>query len=464
MSKPQPPVQKNQTIEVTFEDLTHEGNGVGKVDGYPLFVPYALPGETGQVKVIKVKKNFGFGKLLDVEEESQERVEPPCNVYVQCGGCQLQHMSYSLQLDMKQKQVKDAMHKIGHLSDVPVHPVIGMDDPWRYRNKIQIPVGEKDDGGLKAGFYRKRSHEIIDMDTCIIQDEHNDRMVEAVRRIAEQYGIEAYKEEHHSGVLRHIMVRTGQHTGDIMVVLVTKTKKLPHQDAIVNEIRETFPNVKSIVHNVNSKKTNVILGEQTNVIWGDKYIVDQIGDIKFNISPKSFYQVNPTQTKRLYDQALEYADLKGHETVVDAYCGIGTISLFLAQKAKRVLGVEVVAPAVDDAKKNAKLNDIENAEFYVGEAESLLPWWQAQGLQPDVIVVDPPRKGCDESLLKAMIEMKPEKIVYVSCNPSTLARDLRILEDGGFETQEVQPVDMFPQTGHIECVSQIVLKEEAGSQ
>ncbi|KGX88222.1 23S rRNA (uracil(1939)-C(5))-methyltransferase RlmD [Pontibacillus litoralis] len=451
MSKP--PVKKNETIELTFEDLTHEGNGVGKLNGYPLFVPYALPGETGKVKVIKVKKNFAIGKLVDVQEASEQRVDPPCDVYTQCGGCQLQHMSYDLQLQMKQKQVQDTMHKIGHLGHVAVHPVIGMDDPWNYRNKVQIPFGESKNGNLKTGFYRKRSHDIIDMDTCMIQDEHNNRMVETVRRIAEKYGIKPYRESDHSGILRHIMVRTGQTTGDIMVVIITKTRKLPHQEAIVQEIRQTFPDVKSIVHNVNNKRTNVIMGERTTVLWGDEYIMDTIGDIKFNISPKSFYQVNPTQTKKLYDQALQYANLQGHETVIDAYCGIGTISLFLAQQAKKVLGVEIVAPAIDDAKKNAKLNNIANAEFYVGEAEKIFPWWQAQGLRPDVIVVDPPRKGCDEALLNAMIDMQPERIVYVSCNPSTLARDLRILEDGGFETKEVQPVDMFPQTGHVECVS-----------
>ncbi|KGX90214.1 RNA methyltransferase [Pontibacillus halophilus JSM 076056 = DSM 19796] len=452
MPKPQPPVQKNETVEVTFEDLTHEGNGVGKIDGYPLFVPYGLPGEKAEVKVVKVKKNFGFGKLIKATEPSEHRVEPPCPVYYQCGGCQLQHMSYQMQLDMKQKQVQDAMKKIGHLEHVPVHPVMGMEDPWRYRNKVQIPVGQDGDG-LKAGFYQKRSHNIIDMDQCIIQDEHNDRMVEAVRRIAEKHGISAYDEESHRGTIRHIMSRTGQATGEIMVVIVTKTKKLPHQEEIINEIVETFPNVKSIVHNVNNKRTNVILGEQTNVIYGDKYIHDKIGDVEFKISPKSFYQVNPVQTKTLYDQALKYADLKGHETVVDAYCGIGTISLFLAQQAKQVYGVEIIADAVNDAKKNAKHNHIENAEFVVGEAENVFPWWKDQGLRPDVVVVDPPRKGCDENLLNAMIEVKPEKIVYVSCNPSTLARDLRILEDGGYETQEVQPVDMFPQTSHVECVT-----------
>ncbi|MCA0970633.1 23S rRNA (uracil(1939)-C(5))-methyltransferase RlmD [Halobacillus litoralis] len=460
MAKRKPPVQKNETVTLSFEDLTHEGNGVGKVDGYPLFVPYGLPGEEADVKVVKVKKNFGFGKLLNVKEESDDRVEPPCDVFYQCGGCQLQHMSYQMQLDMKQKQVKDNMKKIGHLEHVPVHPTVGMDDPWRYRNKVQIPVGQKEDGELMTGFYQKRSHNIIDMDTCLIQDEMNDRMVESVRRIASKLGISAYDEETHRGTLRHIMVRTGQNTKDIMVVIVTKTKKLPHQDKLIDEIRDAFPNVKSIVHNVNNAKTNVILGKQTNVIFGDEYIYDTIGDIKFMISPLSFYQVNPTQTKALYDQALEYADLRGGETVIDAYCGIGTISLFLAQKAKKVYGVEIVPEAVTDAKKNARLNNMDNAEFYVGQAEELMPWWRNQGLRPDVIVVDPPRKGCDEELLKAMLDMEPERIVYVSCNPSTLARDLRLLEDGGYETKEVQPVDMFPQTSHVECVTWLEKKEK----
>ncbi len=459
MAKPKPPVQKNETITLNFEDLTHEGNGVGKVDGYPLFVPYGLPGEEAEVKVVKVKKNFGFGKLLNVTKESDDRVEPPCDVFYQCGGCQIQHMSYQMQKNMKQKQVKDVMKKIGHLEHVPVHPTIGMEDPWRYRNKVQIPVGQKEDGELMTGFYQKRSHNIIDMDTCLIQDEMNDRMVESVRRIASKLGISAYDEHTHRGTLRHIMVRTGQNTKDIMVVIVTKTKKLPHQDKLIDEIRDAFPNVKSIVHNVNSQKTNVILGKETNIIYGDEYIYDTIGDIKFMISPKSFYQVNPTQTKALYDQALEYADLKGGETVIDAYCGIGTISLFLAQQAKKVYGVEIVPEAVTDAKKNARLNNMDNAEFYVGQAEELMPWWRNQGLRPDVIVVDPPRKGCDEELLKAMLDMEPERIVYVSCNPSTLARDLRVLEDGGYETKEVQPVDMFPQTSHVECVTWLEKKE-----
>nr|WP_318540366.1 23S rRNA (uracil(1939)-C(5))-methyltransferase RlmD [Terribacillus saccharophilus] len=458
MAKLAPPVEKNQTIELTFEDLTHDGDGVGKVDGYPLFVPYALPGETAQVKVIKTKKNFGFGKLMEITKPSPARVEPPCNVYIQCGGCQLQHMSYQLQLEMKQKQVQNAMKKIGHLEHVPVHPALGMDDPWRYRNKIQIPTAERN-GEMITGFYRKRSHDIIeDMETCVIQDEVNDRMVEAVRRIASRLGISAYNEETHRGDLRHIMVRTGQQTNETMIVLVTRMNELPYAKELVAELHETYPQIKSIVQNINKERTNVILGRKTKLLWGEEYIYDTIGDIKFAISAQSFYQVNPAQTKVLYDQALAYANLSGNETVIDAYSGIGTISLFLAQKAKKVYGVEIVPQAVSDAKMNAKLNHMDNAEFYVGKAEEVMPWWKAQGLNPDVIVVDPPRKGCEEDLLQAMIDMKPKRIVYVSCNPSTLARDLRFLEDGGFETKQVQPVDMFPQTGHIECVAEIELK------
>ncbi|MFB1050570.1 23S rRNA (uracil(1939)-C(5))-methyltransferase RlmD [Paraliobacillus sp. JSM ZJ581] len=453
MEKQKAPVQKNEMITLAFEDMTHEGNGVGKIDGYPVFVPYALPGETAQVKVIKVKKNFAIGKLIEIEDQSAERVEAPCHVYYQCGGCQLQHMSYTLQKEMKRTQVVNALKKIGHIEDVVVHPTIGMDDPWRYRNKVQIPVAEKN-GKLITGFYRKKSHDIIEgMDRCIITSEVNDCMVEAVRSIADRFGIPAYDEKTHRGVLRHIMVRTGEITNETMIVIVTRTKELPNKEALVNEIREAYPNVTSIMQNINKDRTNVILGKETKLLWGESYIHDKIGDITFAISAKSFYQVNPTQTKQLYDKALEYAQLTGNETVIDAYCGIGTISLFLAQQAKKVYGVEIVGEAIADAKENAKLNKINNVEFFVGQAEKVMPWWTAQGLNPDVIVVDPPRKGCDEALLEAMLEMKPERIVYVSCNPSTLARDLRILEDGGYKTKKIQPVDMFPQTNHVECVS-----------
>jgi len=453
MAKQSAPVKKNETVTIRFEDLTHEGNGVGKINGYPLFVPYGLPGEEAMVKVVKVNKNFGFGKLLEVKNPSPERVEPPCDVFYKCGGCQIQHMSYNLQLSMKQQQVKNVMRKVAHLEHVPVHPTIGMEDPWRYRNKVAIPVSEKD-GELITGFYQMRSHNIIeDMDTCVVQEDLNDRMVEAVRRIASRLGIEAYDEKSHSGVLRHIMVRTGRETKETMIVLITRTKELPRVKEFIRELTETYPNVKSIIQNINPAKTNVILGDRTKVLWGQEYIYDSIGSIRFAISAKSFYQVNPTQTKRLYDKALEYAAIDESDIVIDAYCGIGTISLFIAQKAKKVYGVEVVPEAIEDARVNAKLNGMTNVEFEVGTAEEVMPRWKEDGLRPDVIVVDPPRKGCDEGLLNAMLEMGPKRIVYVSCNPSTLARDLRILEDGGYETKEVQPVDMFPQSMHIESVT-----------
>lgn len=451
------PVQKNDYIEVQFEDLTHDGAGVAKVDGYPLFVKNALPGERAKIKVIKANKGYGFGRLEEILEKSPYRVDAPCPIYKECGGCQLQHLSYEGQLLAKEKQVRDVLTRIGKLENVKVHPVLGMSEPWRYRNKAQVPVGERE-GGLIAGFYQQRSHEIIDMEACMIQQEKNDEVVQAVKRICTKYGVTAYNEERHKGTLRHIMARHGQVTKEVMVVLVTRTQELPNKEKIIKEIVESVEGVKSIIQNVNPKKTNVILGDETRVLWGEEVIYDLIGNVKFAISSRSFYQVNPEQTKVLYDQALTYAELTGEETVIDAYCGIGTISLFLAQKAKKVYGVEIVPEAIADANRNAELNGIENVEFAVGEAEVVIPNWYKEGIVADVLVVDPPRKGCDEALLQTIIEMKPKKVVYVSCNPATLARDLRVLEDGGYTTLEVQPVDMFPHTTHVECVSQLILK------
>lgn len=451
----QVPVQKNEFIDVVFEDLTHEGNGVAKVEGYPLFVPNCLPGEKAKIKVIKVNKGYGFGRLIELYEKSPERVEPDCPIYKECGGCQLQHLSYPGQLKAKHKQVEEVLKRIGKLEDVIVHPVLGMEEPWRYRNKAQVPVGERE-GGLIAGFFQKRSHDIIDMEACLIQQEKNDKVIQNVKRICEKYGVRAYNEQTHKGTLRHIMARYGMKTGEIMVVLITRTVDLPNKNQIIQEIIDSNPDIKSIVQNINLKRTNVIFGDDTNVLWGDEFIYDYIGNIKFAISARSFYQVNPEQTKVLYDQALKYADLNGKETVIDAYCGIGTISLFLAQKAQKVYGVEIVPEAIEDANRNAKLNGIENVEFTVGEAEKVIPKWYEDGVKADVLVVDPPRKGCDETLLQTIIEMKPEKVVYVSCNPATLARDLRILVDGGYKTAEVQPVDMFPQTMHCEAVALLV--------
>ena len=450
------PVQKNEYIEVIFEDLTHDGAGVAKVEGYPLFVPNGLPGEKAKIKVIKVNKGYGFGRLMEITEASPYRVEPECPIYKECGGCQLQHMSYEGQLKAKEKQVSDVLQRIGKLENVKVHPVIGMENPWRYRNKAQVPIGENE-GGLIGGFYQQRSHQIIDMKACIIQQERNDEVVKKVKEICNINGVRAYDEQKHKGELRHIMARYGLKSGEVMVVLVTRTNELTGKKKIIEEIAKRIPGVKSIVQNINSKRTNVIFGDETKVLWGEEVIYDSIGDIKFAISARSFYQVNPEQTKVLYDKALEYADLTGEENVIDAYCGIGTISLFLAQKARKVYGVEIVPEAIEDAKKNAELNGISNVEFAVGEAETVIPEWYENGVVADVLVVDPPRKGCDDKLLQTIINMKPKKVVYVSCNPATLARDLRVLEDGGYQTVEVQPVDMFPQTMHVECVAQLIL-------
>ena len=450
------PVQKNEYIDVLFEDLTHDGAGVAKVEGYPLFVPNGLPGEKAKIKVIKVNKGYGFGRLMEITEASPYRVEPECPIYKECGGCQLQHMSYEGQLKAKEKQVSDVLQRIGKLENVKVHPVLGMENPWRYRNKAQVPIGEHE-GGLIGGFYQQRSHQIIDMKACIIQQEKNDEVVKKVKEICNINGVRAYDEQKHKGELRHIMARYGLKSGEVMVVLVTRTNELTGKKKIIEEIVKRIPGVKSIVQNINSKKTNVIFGDETKVLWGEEVIYDSIGDIKFAISAGSFYQVNPEQTKVLYDKALEYADLTGEENVIDAYCGIGTISLFLAQKARKVYGVEIVPEAIEDAKKNAELNGISNVEFAVGEAETVIPEWYENGVVADVLVVDPPRKGCDDKLLQTIINMKPKKVVYVSCNPATLARDLRVLEDGGYQTVEVQPVDMFPQTMHVECVAQLIL-------
>jgi 23S rRNA (uracil1939-C5)-methyltransferase len=456
VAKIQAPVKIKDVLHVTFTDLTHEGKAVAKVDGYPLFVEGALPDETGEIEVTKLNKGYGFAKLIRLDKTVPERALPPCPVYDECGGCQLQHMTYEGQLKMKYNQVRNVMDRIAKLPDVPVHPVLGMKEPWRYRNKAQVPIGLAG-GRIVAGFYQKRSHEIIDMTECLIQHEQSDDIIQKVKDVCAANGVMPYDEKRHKGVLRHVMARIGYTTGEMMAVLVTRTAELPNKEAIIKGIRDAVPGITSIVQNVNPDKTNVIFGNQTRTLWGEDVIYDRIGDVKFAISARSFYQVNPVQTEVLYGKALEFAELSGNEVVIDAYCGIGTISLFLAKKAKEVYGVEIVPQAIEDAKKNAELNGITNARFEAGKAEEVIPAWHKQGIRPDVIVVDPPRKGCDDALLKTILEMKPKKVVYVSCNPGTLARDLRTLEDGGYKTREVQPVDMFPQTVHVEAVAVLTL-------
>ena len=450
------PVQKNDRLTVTIEDLTHDGNGVAKVDGYPLFIQGALPDETAEVHVLKTLKNYGFAKIVRITSPSPDRVDAPCEYFAQCGGCQLQHMTYEGQLKWKQKMVENVMRRIGKI-DAPVHATKGMAEPWRYRNKAQIPFAEQD-GRIMAGFYKTKSHHIVDMDRCLIQNTESDAILRDLKLELQTLGIRPYNEEKHKGILRHVVIRKGDATNEVMVVLVTRTAALPEKEAVIAAIRDIVPNVVSIVQNINNKKTNVIFGDETVVLFGKETIVDTIGDVQFEISARSFYQVNATQTEVLYKQALDYAQLQGGERVIDAYCGIGTISLFLAQTAAHVAGVEIVPQAIEDAKRNAELNGFTNTYFEAGAAEEVIPRWYKEGKGADVLVVDPPRKGCDDALLQTILTQKPKRVVYVSCNPATLARDLRTLEDGGYKTQEVQPVDMFPHTAHCEAVAWLELE------
>ncbi|RAP74390.1 23S rRNA (uracil(1939)-C(5))-methyltransferase RlmD [Paenibacillus montanisoli] len=478
-NKLQVPVSKNEEVTVDIVGLTHEGEGVGRVDGFTLFIQGALPGERVRAKVLKVKKTYGYAKLQELLVESEDRVDAPCAIYKQCGGCQLQHLSYEAQLSWKRQHVVDNLERIGKLrvaagpgdEGIVVHPTIGMDEPWRYRNKAAVPMGMAavatggDGDGLVSaerlvgGFYARGSHRIIDMDECMIQHSHNDEIVARVKEIGRELDITAYNEETGRGLLRHVMTRVGFVSGEAMIVLITNGDRIPQVDRWVERIREAVPNVKSIVQNVNKRNTNVIFGDVTRVLWGSEVIYDELDGIRFAISARSFYQVNPVQTVELYCKAVEYAALTGNERVIDAYCGIGTISLFLARKAGHVYGVEIVPEAIADAERNAALNSIENASFEAGPAEVVIPRWRKEGIVADVIVVDPPRKGCDEALLETILAMRPERVIYVSCNPSTLARDLRVLEDGGYRTIEVQPVDMFPHTVHVECCSLLVRKQ-----
>ncbi|WP_339196196.1 23S rRNA (uracil(1939)-C(5))-methyltransferase RlmD [Solibacillus sp. FSL R5-0449] len=450
------PIKKNDRQTVYIEDLTHDGNGVAKIDGYPLFIQGALPGETAEIHVMKTLKNYGFAKVVNILEKSPDRVEAPCVYFSQCGGCQLQHLSYEGQLKWKQNMVSNVMKRLGKI-DAPVHPVKGMEEPWHYRNKSQIPFAQNEAGQMVAGFYKTKSHSIVDMERCLIQTGEADVVMADLKRELEILGVRPYDEKSHQGMLRHVVVRKGRATGEVMVVLVTKSKKFPQASAAIEKIRALIPNVTSIVQNINGEKTNVIFGNDTFTLWGKDTIEDTIGNVRFEISARSFYQVNPVQTEVLYKQALDYAQLTGNERVIDAYCGIGSISLFLAQKAGHVMGVEIVEQAIEDAKRNAALNGFTNTYFEAGPAEEVIPRWYKEGKEADVLVVDPPRKGCDEALLNTIIEQKPKRVVYVSCNPATLARDLRILEDGGYKTKEVQPVDMFPHTTHCEAVAWLEL-------
>jgi len=450
-------LENNKEYIVKIESLGYEGEGVAKIDRYPIFIPGALKGETVRTEIIKAKKKYAYGKLIEIIEKSNERKEPECDNYKKCGGCTLMHLSYEGQLDFKFDRVKDCLKKIAGLDEKIVKYPLGMEKGYRYRNKVIFSVGLVEDK-LAIGFFSEKTHEIINMDTCLLQDEEADKIVRVIRNWMEKYSIIPAKQDgvfYEQGLIRNIMIRKGFKTNEVMVVLVTTDKEIPHGDKLINDLNKEVKNLKSVVQNINSVDTNLVLGDKCVTLWGEDYICDYIGEYKFNMSPVSFFQVNPMQTEVLYNKALEYADLSGDEVVFDAYCGTGTITLFLSQKAKKVYGVEILEQAIENAKVNAEQNEITNSEFYVGKSEEVIPRLIQEGIKPHVIVVDPPRKGCDAKLLEAIGEAKPERVVYVSCDPSTLARDLKHLKGLGYKTLEVQPVDMFGNTKHVECVVKI---------
>ena len=455
-------MNKNEKIVVKIEDIGVNGEGIGKVEGYTLFVKDALIGDTVEAVITKAKKNYGYAKMLKILDASPHRVERKCPVARQCGGCQIQELSYEAQLDFKTKKVYGNLERIGGFSpeflDTVMEPICGMEEPFYYRNKAQFPIGTDREGNIVTGFYAGRTHQIIPNMECALGVSVNQKILQIIVDFMNQYGVRAYNEETGRGLVRHVLIRYGFTTKEIMVCLVINGDNFPKSEKLADKLVQ-IEGMTSITYSVNKENTNVIMGKEIGVLWGQGYITDYIGDVKYQISPLSFFQVNPVQTEKLYGLALEYAGLKGNEIVWDLYCGIGTISLFLAQKAKKVYGVEIVPQAIDDARNNAKINGIENAEFFVGKAEEVLPEYYAryekehgEKAYADVIVVDPPRKGCDETLLDTMVEMKPERIVYVSCDSATLARDLKYLCERGYEIQRVKPVDQFPHTVHVEVV------------
>lgn len=462
-------MKKNDVFTVTIEDMGEDGAGIGKTDGYTWFIKDALIGDVIQASVMKMKKNYGFARLVKILEPAPGRVEARCPVARACGGCQLQELDYREQLRFKERKVYNHLKRIGGmdrlflpedrekaagvLDAVVMEPIIGMEDPWRYRNKAQYPVGLGKDGQPAAGFYAGRTHSLIPAPglDCLLGCQENKELLKIILDFMKEYKIPPYDEAAHQGLVRHVLLRKGFSSGGLMVCLVINGEEMPHGGELAERLRAA--GVSSVSYSVNMERTNVIMGTRIVNLYGPGYITDTIGDIEYRISPLSFYQVNPVQTEKLYGTALEFADLSGGETVWDLYCGIGTISSFLAKKAGKVYGVEIIPQAIEDARENARRNGIENVEFFVGKAEEVLPeQYERNHVRADVIVVDPPRKGCDPVCLETILKMAPERVVYVSCDSATLARDVKFLEENGYRATRVRPVDMFPMGGHCECV------------
>ena len=439
-------IQKNQDYEVEILDNGIDGEGIAKINGYTTFIKGALKGERAKIKIVKANKDYGFGKLIEILKVSQNREEPICPNFNRCGGCNLQHMNYEAQLDLKENLVKNTLKKfLG--KEVEVEKIIGMGNPYHYRNKAQYPVSNG-----KIGFYADRTHDLIENEKCSIQDETTDRLAKRAFELLKEHRNTCYDEKSRKGNVRHIMTRIGKNTNELMLVIVTNERKINGVENIVSILTKEYKNLVSIIQNINDKDTNVVMGKECITLYGEDYIVDRLGDYNFKISPLSFYQVNPVQTEILYNTAKDFAGLSPEDVVFDLYCGIGTISIFVADSVKQVYGVEIVEEAIEDAKINARINEINNTKFYAGAVEKLIPEMYRKGMTADIVFVDPPRKGCDETLLDTIVEMQPKKVVYISCNPATLGRDLRYLTANGFELKKVQPVDMFPMTGHVENV------------
>ena len=466
-------MNKNDIVTVEITDIGVSGEGIGHVDGYTLFIKDAVIGDVVEAKVMKAKKNYGYARLMKVITPSEYRVEPKCAFARRCGGCQIQEMSYDRQLVFKDQKIRGNLERIGGFTkeqiEAVMQPVVGMEHPFSYRNKAQFPFGTDKEGNPITGFYAGRTHDIIANTDCALGVDQNREILEIILQYMRENKIKSYDEKTGKGLIRHALIRYGFKTKEIMVCLVVNGKKLPKAERLIEKLIQ-IEGMTSITISPNTRRDNVIMGDSYEILWGQGYITDYIGNVKYQISPLSFYQVNPVQTEKLYGLALEYADLKGDETVWDLYCGIGTISLFLAQKAKQVYGVEIVPQAIDDAKENAKINAIDNAEFFVGKAEEVLPEYYAEyerehngeTAHADVIVVDPPRKGCDETLLETIVKMQPEKVVYVSCDSATLARDLKYLCANGYEIKMCRGVDQFPQSVHVETVVLLSHKKPDG--
>lgn len=450
-------IEKNEEYIVDIIDNGFQGEGIAKIDGITVFIPNCLKGEQVKIKILKVTSSLAYGKTIEIIKKSEYRNDSDCTTFSRCGGCNLRHIDYDYTLEMKKNAVESTLRKaLGR--EIKIADTLKMDEPYNYRNKLQYPVGIDNNGNSVMGVYAERTHTIITTKECAIQDKLSQNIANDIFDFMVKNNIKVYDEKNLKGSIRHIVIRIGKKTNQVMVTLVTNTQRIDKEKELVDYITSKYQEIKTIVKNINSKNTNVILGQENEIIYGDGYIYDYLGNFKFKISPMSFYQVNPIQTEKLYSKAVDYAELTGEETVFDLYCGIGTIGIFASPKVKRLYGIETISQAIEDAKQNASLNNLQNAEFFVGDVEKTLPEFiKERNIMADVVFVDPPRKGCDKTALATLMQIKPKRIVYVSCNPATLARDLKILEDV-YELKEVSICDMFPFTHHVESVAKLELK------